>query len=162
ARAVPERRDEAERVARAVGGGLPVRRRVEVRAPARRRVRPRPVDVGQRLHACRQAPQLPRGGRFHRAHRPGDPRRARENCRWHTARGPEVAEGADRELTAGRSTAVEYKVISTDNHINEPPGTYVDRLPKALKDRAPRIMRGDDGGDGWSVDGKPPKNTFGL
>ena len=57
---------------------------------------------------------------------------------------------------------MEYKVISTDNHINEPPGTYVDRVPKALKDRAPRILRGEDGGDGWSVDGKPPKNTFGL
>ncbi len=51
---------------------------------------------------------------------------------------------------------MEYKVISTDNHINEPPETYVDRLPKHLKDKAPRIMRGDDGGDGWSMDGKPP------
>ena len=38
---------------------------------------------------------------------------------------------------------MDYKVISTDNHINEPPGTYVDRVPKALKDRAPRILRGE-------------------
>lgn len=57
---------------------------------------------------------------------------------------------------------MEYRVISTDNHINEPPGTYVDRVPKALKDRAPRVLRGADGGDGWSMDGKPPKTTFGL
>jgi predicted TIM-barrel fold metal-dependent hydrolase len=55
-----------------------------------------------------------------------------------------------------------YKVISTDNHINEPPSMYVDRLPDDLKDRAPRIMPGNDGGDGWSYDGKPPKTTFGL
>ncbi|HZS15508.1 MAG TPA: amidohydrolase family protein [Candidatus Dormibacteraeota bacterium] len=57
---------------------------------------------------------------------------------------------------------MQYQVISTDNHINEPPGTYVDRVPKALRDKAPRIMRGPDGGDGWSYDGKPPKTTFGL
>ncbi|HLG67426.1 MAG TPA: amidohydrolase family protein [Acidimicrobiales bacterium] len=55
-----------------------------------------------------------------------------------------------------------YRVISADNHINEPPGTYVDRVPAHLKDRAPRVMRGADGGDGWSFDGKPPKVTFGL
>ncbi len=61
----------------------------------------------------------------------------------------------------GQST-VDYRVISTDNHINEPPGTYVDRVPKHLKDRAPRMMRGADGGDGWSFDGKPPKVTLGL
>lgn len=57
---------------------------------------------------------------------------------------------------------MQYKVISTDNHINEPPGTYVDRVPKHLRDRAPRLIRGEDGGDGWSTDGKPPKVTLGL
>jgi predicted TIM-barrel fold metal-dependent hydrolase len=55
-----------------------------------------------------------------------------------------------------------YAVISTDNHVNEPPGTYVDRVPEHLKDKAPRVLRGSDGGDGWSYDGKPPKTTFGL
>ncbi len=57
---------------------------------------------------------------------------------------------------------MEYKVISADCHINEPPGTFVDRVPKHLKDRAPRIMPSQDGGDGWSWDGKPPKQGFGL
>ncbi len=57
---------------------------------------------------------------------------------------------------------MDYKVISTDNHINEPPDVYVDRFPKHLKDKAPRIVRGADGGDGWSWDGSPPKQTFGL
>ena len=55
-----------------------------------------------------------------------------------------------------------YRVISTDTHINEPPGTYVDRVPKHLKDKAPRMMRGADGGDGWSYDGKTPRATLGL
>jgi predicted TIM-barrel fold metal-dependent hydrolase len=57
---------------------------------------------------------------------------------------------------------MEYRVISTDNHINEPPGTFIDRLPGHLRDRAPRVMRGADGGDGWSYDGTPPRATFGL
>jgi predicted TIM-barrel fold metal-dependent hydrolase len=57
---------------------------------------------------------------------------------------------------------MQYKVISTDNHVNEPPETYVDRVPSHLKDKAPRILPGRDGGDGWSFDGNPPKTTFGL
>lgn len=57
---------------------------------------------------------------------------------------------------------MEYRVISTDNHIIEAPDTFTSRLPKEYADRAPRIMRGEDGGDGWSFDGKPPKMTFGL
>jgi predicted TIM-barrel fold metal-dependent hydrolase len=57
---------------------------------------------------------------------------------------------------------LDYKVISTDNHVNEPPGTFVDRVPAGLKEKAPKILRGADGGDGWSFDGGPPKMTFGL
>lgn len=53
------------------------------------------------------------------------------------------------------------RVISADCHINEPP-TVFDRVPEALRDRAPKMMKGDDGGDGWSFDGKTPKRTFGL
>jgi predicted TIM-barrel fold metal-dependent hydrolase len=37
-----------------------------------------------------------------------------------------------------------------------------DRLPAGLRERAPRMMRGVDGGDGWSFDGKPPARTFGV
>ena len=53
------------------------------------------------------------------------------------------------------------RVISADCHINEPP-TVFDRVPTALKDRAPKMLRGDDGGDGWSFDGGAPKRTFGV
>jgi predicted TIM-barrel fold metal-dependent hydrolase len=57
---------------------------------------------------------------------------------------------------------VEYKIVSADNHIIEAPHTFTEYLPKQYKDRAPRILRGADGGDGWSFDGKPPRMTFGL
>ena len=43
---------------------------------------------------------------------------------------------------------MDYRVISTDNHIIEPPNAFVDHLPREFRDRAPRILRGPDGGDG--------------
>jgi predicted TIM-barrel fold metal-dependent hydrolase len=57
---------------------------------------------------------------------------------------------------------MEYRVISTDNHIIEAPNTWSDHIDSEYKDRAPKIMPGLDGGDGWSFDGKPPADTFGL
>lgn len=55
-----------------------------------------------------------------------------------------------------------YSVISADNHLIDPRDLYVERLPKEYRERAPRVVRGPDGGDGWSFDGKPPGHTFGL
>ena len=57
---------------------------------------------------------------------------------------------------------MEYNVISADNHIIEAPHTFTAYLPNEYQDRAPRILRGEDGGDGWSFDGQPPRMTFGL
>lgn len=57
---------------------------------------------------------------------------------------------------------MEYKVISADNHILEPRDLFLTRLPKEFRDRAPRVMRGADGGDGWSFDGKTVERTFGI
>src|SRR3990172_4096126 len=53
------------------------------------------------------------------------------------------------------------RVISADCHINEPPNVF-DRGPAPLRDRAPRMLRAPDGGDGWSFDGRPPKRSFGV
>jgi predicted TIM-barrel fold metal-dependent hydrolase len=55
---------------------------------------------------------------------------------------------------------MKYSVISADNHVVEPPETFVDRVPANLKDRVPRVLPGADGGDGWSFDGGPPATTF--
>jgi predicted TIM-barrel fold metal-dependent hydrolase len=54
------------------------------------------------------------------------------------------------------------KLISSDNHVNEPRDLFISRFPAHLKDKAPRVIRGKDGGDGWSIDGSPPKRTYGL
>ncbi len=53
------------------------------------------------------------------------------------------------------------RIISADCHINEPPHVF-DNVPAKLKARAPKMLRGADGGDGWSFDGAPPKRTFGI
>ena len=57
---------------------------------------------------------------------------------------------------------MEYKVITADNHLIEPPNTFVDRVPAKYKDVAPRLVRGKDGGDGWSLDGSIPETTIGV
>jgi len=53
------------------------------------------------------------------------------------------------------------RIISADCHVNEPPHVF-DHIPAALRSRAPQMLRGADGGDGWSFDGGPPKRTFGI
>lgn len=53
------------------------------------------------------------------------------------------------------------RVISADCHICEPPHVF-ENVPAKFKDRAPRMMRGADGGDGWSFGGEVPKRTFGI
>jgi predicted TIM-barrel fold metal-dependent hydrolase len=59
-------------------------------------------------------------------------------------------------------TDLGIKLISADNHINEPRDLFTSRFPAHLKDKAPRVIEGRDGGEGWSIDGSPPKRTYGL
>jgi len=35
---------------------------------------------------------------------------------------------------------VKYTLISVDDHLMEPPETFVGRLPKKLQERAPRVV----------------------
>ena len=58
--------------------------------------------------------------------------------------------------------ALGIKLISSDNHVNEPRDLFTSRFPAHLKDKAPRVVRGADGGDGWSINGEIPKRNYGL
>ena len=46
----------------------------------------------------------------------------------------------------------EYRVISSDNHVVEPPNLWTGRIESKFKDRAPQIVR-EDGADWWVCDG---------
>ena len=46
-----------------------------------------------------------------------------------------------------------YSIISADDHITEPPDLWTTRPDSKFKDRVPRIVRLDDGGDWWVTDG---------
>ena len=46
-----------------------------------------------------------------------------------------------------------YRVISSDSHVFEPPDLWTTRLEPKFRDRAPRLVRLEDGGDYWYVEG---------
>ena len=49
-----------------------------------------------------------------------------------------------------------YSLISADSHINEPPDTFVERVPASLRDRAPHVEHIDDG-DVWIFETGAPR-----
>jgi len=55
-------------------------------------------------------------------------------------------------------------LISVDDHVVEPPSLgdfFRDNLPAKYKDRAPKVVRRDDGTDAWAIEGQEI-STFGL
>ena len=48
---------------------------------------------------------------------------------------------------------MEYRAISADSHVNEPPDTFRDRVPAKLRDQAPYLKPNTDGGEGWVLEG---------
>ncbi len=52
-------------------------------------------------------------------------------------------------------------LISADDHLQEPPHLWTERLQKNLRDRAPHVIRLPDGSDAWAVEGATPR-PFGI
>ena len=48
-----------------------------------------------------------------------------------------------------------YQVISGDGHIEVPPEYFVKHVPEQWRDRAPRLIRLPEGGEGWVIEGQP-------
>jgi predicted TIM-barrel fold metal-dependent hydrolase len=46
-----------------------------------------------------------------------------------------------------------YQVISADGHLETPPAPWLKHVPDRYKDRAPRLVELEDGGQGWLVEG---------
>lgn len=51
---------------------------------------------------------------------------------------------------------LKYEAVSADAHIECSPEEWVGRMPANLRDKAPRVMKVDGGGDGVSIAGDPP------
>ena len=49
---------------------------------------------------------------------------------------------------------LKYGLISVDDHVQEPPDLWTQRLSKSWGDRIPRLERARDGTEGWVVDGR--------
>src|SRR5437016_4034412 len=47
------------------------------------------------------------------------------------------------------------RVISADSHLEISTDRWVNRVPKEHRDRAPRRVTLEDGGDGWIVENRP-------
>ena len=55
-----------------------------------------------------------------------------------------------------------YRIISSDNHVFEPPDLWLSRIEPKFKDRAPRVHHEEDG-DWWYCDGQKVQGTgFGF
>ncbi len=50
---------------------------------------------------------------------------------------------------------VRYTLISTDDHLVEPPETFEGRLPRAFADRAPRVVETEEGHEVWLFEDTP-------
>ena len=47
--------------------------------------------------------------------------------------------------------SIDYPILDSDTHVNEPPDLWLDRIPARFKDRAPRIVKTEQG-DIWNFD----------
>ncbi|MGO9057698.1 MAG: amidohydrolase family protein [Candidatus Binataceae bacterium] len=53
----------------------------------------------------------------------------------------------------------QYQLISADDHVQEPPDTWQKRVPARFRDRAPKVVRTEQG-DAWVIDGQA--TTLGM
>ena len=54
-----------------------------------------------------------------------------------------------------------YRIISSDDHVFEPRELWTSRVEPRYRNRAPHIVRHDDGGDWWYTDGVRGQGHFG-
>ena len=55
----------------------------------------------------------------------------------------------------------DVRIISADDHLQEPPDLWTTRLPKNLRERSPHVIRLPDGSDAWAMEGAQPR-PFGI
>ena len=53
-----------------------------------------------------------------------------------------------------------YRIISSDDHVMEPPDLWTSRIEPKFRDRAPRVVRMEDGCDWWCCEGYQINGAF--
>ncbi len=53
-----------------------------------------------------------------------------------------------------------YRIISSDNHVVEPPDLWTTRIDPKFKGREPRVVRLENGSDRWFTDGIKGQGMF--
>jgi hypothetical protein len=48
-----------------------------------------------------------------------------------------------------------YRYISADSHLEVAVDRWTPRMPKQYRDRAPRMVELDTGGQAWAIEGRP-------
>ena len=51
------------------------------------------------------------------------------------------------------SAALEYRIVSVDDHLIEPPDLFVGRMPASLQEDAPKVVMLDNGRQAWEYEG---------
>ena len=64
-------------------------------------------------------------------------------------------------MARGAAQGRHYRLISSDSHVNEPPRLWLDRVPAAFTDRAPRMEHFEEG-DAWVIEGVKDPINFGM
>ena len=55
-----------------------------------------------------------------------------------------------------------YKIISADVHITEPPDIWKNHLPEKYQEHAPKLVKDHEGGDAWLYAGSANPDPIGL
>jgi hypothetical protein len=65
-------------------------------------------------------------------------------------------------IILGSDLVLDYPIIDADAHVNEPPELWQERVPKRLRERAPKVIRLANGGDAWSFEDGARVEPVGL
>ena len=56
---------------------------------------------------------------------------------------------------------MDYRIICSDSHVNEPPDLWLSRAPAKLRDRVPHIEKFEQG-EAWVLEGSKDPINFGM
>jgi predicted TIM-barrel fold metal-dependent hydrolase len=75
---------------------------------------------------------------------------------------PRAAGCPDTKREDWSMSDIDFKTISADSHVTEPPNCFIDNIDPKYRDRAPKLVRSEARGDVFIIDGLPGDVPLGL